>query len=379
MDKLSCEMCMDLMPLVRDGVASGDSRQAVEAHMQCCETCSRAYEENVLPGENRDEALFKAVKRVKRISAAVLVVMVLMGILLCELVFQGSSVVVLAVVLGIRELLQVASEEGRGWKQTLKRSLAAVLALAAAIGLLTLVNVIVGNPYAKKLASVAAEAYLDGKFPEQELYIADIRHDSKQAEYEFEIRSEISQDTYFTVCVRPDGSVRYDTYDDVLRGYNTAERVGGAYRQLAAPVVQKLNLTYTRAYVSAELGFEHRQWQDDPYESEFLLDGEPLVVDGEYDILALGKTYGRLDVTVEEDTVSGEKAAEVLLEIKRLMDEAGVPFRSVDLTLRYPRTEDPLEPRREGSVEVADFLYEDIYEEDLVQRVEMVNLADEGA
>lgn len=30
MNKITCDMCMDLMPLVKDGIASADSREAVE-------------------------------------------------------------------------------------------------------------------------------------------------------------------------------------------------------------------------------------------------------------------------------------------------------------------------------------------------------------
>lgn len=44
MNKITCELCKDLMPLVKDGIASEDSRQAVEAHVAECETCKKLYE-----------------------------------------------------------------------------------------------------------------------------------------------------------------------------------------------------------------------------------------------------------------------------------------------------------------------------------------------
>lgn len=375
MEKLSCEMCMDLMPLVRDGVASEDSSKAVEEHLSECEVCRRIFAEIPMMGESRDAALAKAVKRVKQASAAVLVFVVLMGIVLCELVFQGSSVIFLAAVLMAWWLFRVACGGGRGWKGWLKRTIAAVLALALTAGILALADALMGNPYAKKLATVAAEGYLDGKFPEQELYIADIWHDSKQAEYEFVIRSENSVDTHFEMRVRHDGSVRFDTYEDVLRGAVTADRIDGAYRELAEPVLRKLNLTYGRAYVFSSLEFEHRQWMDDPYETEFLLDGEPLVLDKEYDLAALGAKIGVLDVSVEDDAVSEERAAAILLEIKALMEEAGVPFAKVNLTLRYPQPSDPVETRKEGSVVLEDFLCGDIYADGLEERVAAANQA----
>lgn len=39
MNKISCEICMDLIPLVQDQAASEDSRRAVEAHTAVCPRC----------------------------------------------------------------------------------------------------------------------------------------------------------------------------------------------------------------------------------------------------------------------------------------------------------------------------------------------------
>ena len=44
MNKISCDMCIDLMPLVQDGVASEDSRNAVLQHLQECPDCRALYE-----------------------------------------------------------------------------------------------------------------------------------------------------------------------------------------------------------------------------------------------------------------------------------------------------------------------------------------------
>jgi len=42
MDKIKCEVIRDLMPLVADDVASAESKELVDGHMETCETC-RAY------------------------------------------------------------------------------------------------------------------------------------------------------------------------------------------------------------------------------------------------------------------------------------------------------------------------------------------------
>ena len=44
MNKITCDMARDLMPLVIDGVASNDSRAALYTHLQDCVDCTRIYE-----------------------------------------------------------------------------------------------------------------------------------------------------------------------------------------------------------------------------------------------------------------------------------------------------------------------------------------------
>lgn len=43
MNKLTCDICKDLMPLVKDGIASEDSYHAVEEHVTSCENCKALY------------------------------------------------------------------------------------------------------------------------------------------------------------------------------------------------------------------------------------------------------------------------------------------------------------------------------------------------
>lgn len=52
MNKISCDICKDLIPLVKDGIASADSCCAVKAHMEECNACKKLFEsENTEPSE----------------------------------------------------------------------------------------------------------------------------------------------------------------------------------------------------------------------------------------------------------------------------------------------------------------------------------------
>ena len=43
MSKISCGVAQDLMPLVIDGIASPESREALDVHLEGCENCRRVY------------------------------------------------------------------------------------------------------------------------------------------------------------------------------------------------------------------------------------------------------------------------------------------------------------------------------------------------
>jgi len=45
MNKISCDICGDLVPLVKDGIASEDSCNAVIKHTNECEACNLLFNE----------------------------------------------------------------------------------------------------------------------------------------------------------------------------------------------------------------------------------------------------------------------------------------------------------------------------------------------
>lgn len=45
-NEFTCDICRDLIPLVKDGVASADSEAAVRRHIEGCPECSAVFDEN---------------------------------------------------------------------------------------------------------------------------------------------------------------------------------------------------------------------------------------------------------------------------------------------------------------------------------------------
>lgn len=73
MTDISCGICRDLLPLVRDGVAGEESRAAVEAHVARCESCRALYEAPNQPEDGR--AALSALWRKLRLSCALLMML----------------------------------------------------------------------------------------------------------------------------------------------------------------------------------------------------------------------------------------------------------------------------------------------------------------
>lgn len=80
MNQITCDMCMDLMPLVHDGVASTDSVNAVEHHIRNCESCCSLYEGR-MPMPSHGEKVVKDLrKKLRLFMTMVLVFGVLYGV-----------------------------------------------------------------------------------------------------------------------------------------------------------------------------------------------------------------------------------------------------------------------------------------------------------
>jgi len=96
-NKITCDMCKDLMPLVTDGIASEDSRRAVEEHVMECEACKALYDgskQEPSANPNLELELAKLKKRLQTFSAMLLMFGVFFGLSLTasEDMFYNSLV-----------------------------------------------------------------------------------------------------------------------------------------------------------------------------------------------------------------------------------------------------------------------------------------------
>ncbi len=425
MYKISCDMCMDLMPLVQDGVASLDSQEAVHQHIQNCAACKGLFE-GAFPAPSDPNRLLKKIRsRVRSFCVMVLMFGIFYGLSLTAgsgifynvvimpvigaigyYLFRWHGLYLLPVLLlathfatnalglgneyltlpallswtgiycavamvgfAIAALVHFAMKK-RGTKR-----LALIVALALFVGVCVFANSLIGNPISSMLAKIAAEDYLEEHFSETDYYVERMGFDFKSVNYYAHIRSDSSMDTQFTLYIDYWGNVTRDTYVSVLDKYTTASRLQQEYRELTKYFLDTLpppfqpNSGYGRLMIYQQEEIENPE--DHPYVSEYTIVQDDLILDKEYDIRALGAQSGHLSIHLDSDTLSLEFAADAMLTIREEFDKANIPFRTLDFMLRYPMPEDG--PRPDEVIWVEGFPYEAIYEEGLVERIKIAD------
>lgn len=231
-----------------------------------------------------------------------------------------------------------------------------------------------GNPISKILVTNSAEKYLQENFSDTDFEIGTVNYDFKTSDYYVCVVSPSSADSSFTIYAGLNGDIDYHSYEDaVVKKWNTATRINDDYREAVDVVLSNPDFPY-----DSDIGFGDIYFTtDDVLDYGFgTLDGPPeyaiktesLELDMVYDVSEFGKKAGELTVYVYDEDVSCEKLAEILLDIRKIMDEADVSFYVIDCVLEYPKPENP-EEWKDDRVEVMDFLYDDIYQEGLVDRV----------
>ena len=254
-------------------------------------------------------------------------------------------------------------------KKRILKIAALVFAIALIVGVCVFANALVGNPISKAVATNTAEKHIEENYAEKDFEIERVIYSFKDGYYHAFIYSPSSIDSDFTILVDIWGKLRYDTYEDrVLSGGNTADRISRDYRATVDKVLDSQAFPYNEHIGYGDFDFYPRVHLEEYSVPEYALITEDLTLDAFYDVNELGAKHGKLTIYIDDDTVSYERLSEILLDIRRIFDDSGVKFYVIDCVLEYQKNEDSSK-KQEGRVEVREFLYADIYEEGMVERV----------
>lgn len=238
--------------------------------------------------------------------------------------------------------------------------------------LVWIANGFLGNPVSAILARSALKQYMEQTYSHLDLQTERFGFDFKSGGYFAYVVSKSSRDTAFYIDMDMLGHVTYDSFDTwVTSKMNTEHRVEEQYRQLVKSVLDSSGFPYLSDIKGGTLEFAQDWEWGDKRDHSYAIPRDELVMDKEYslgEIRDLGARAGILTIYVQEDTVTAERAAEIMLHIKELFDAQDVPFYRMDFVLQYPKPEDD-SPWPEGDVR-AELVYDDIYEEGLTERIQ---------
>ena len=254
-------------------------------------------------------------------------------------------------------------------KKRILKIAAFVFAIALIVGVCIFANALVGNPISKAMATNTAEKHIEENYADKDFEIERVTFSFKDGYYHAFIYSPSSIDSSFTLMIDMWGKLRYDTYvDRVLSGGNTADRISRDYRAVVDKVLDSQAFPYNEHIGYGDFDFYPRVHLEEYSVPEYALITEDLTLDAFYDVNELGAKHGKLTIYIDDDTVSYERLSEILLDIRRIFEDSGVKFYVIDCVLEYQKNEDSSK-KKEGRVEVREFLYADIYEDGMVERV----------
>ena len=244
------------------------------------------------------------------------------------------------------------------------------LALIGFIGYMA--NGLLGNPISKALVNRAAQNYVESQYPGQNLVLEPAYYSFKFGNYYVRVSQPGSQDIRFSLDFSPSGRLQYDSYEShVANRWNTMQRLDTQYRQLVDTLLEGPDYPYQgdiKFGTLVDRGSQELGADGKPFGPAYGLAMEELQLDGDYDIRQLARQAGHLVIYLEEPQRDTAQLAQRLLEFKALFDGADIPFYSIDLDLEPPRGPDGA--YQEGTrVAVKQFLYEDITEQGLEERV----------
>lgn len=233
------------------------------------------------------------------------------------------------------------------------RVLAAILAFLITGYLLWGATDLLGNPILYAINKSSAEKYLAENYGGEGYVVENVSYNFKFGVYTAAAAKPNSEDCKFAIYYGKDGSFRGDDYENrVKNGGNTRFRLEKQYSDFADSVLKSATIPYSTSVCFGELVFEKGE--------TFGLPQSILVPDKLHDIAKLGAEAGRVVIYVETEQLSPEFAAEVLVKIDELMEQGGVPFYAISLSLETPEHE---------YFSVENFRRADIHGDNLVERI----------
>ena len=90
MNRISCDVCLDLIPLIKDDIGSEDSKALVLEHIKCCASCNKIYGNQ--PEVDYSLNSLKVSKKIKSNLRLLTVLIIFIGIFTGIIITDGMYV-----------------------------------------------------------------------------------------------------------------------------------------------------------------------------------------------------------------------------------------------------------------------------------------------
>lgn len=225
-----------------------------------------------------------------------------------------------------------------------------------------------GNPLTKIFVTIQAKRYIAQTYGDTDFAVEKVElHDKDPHRYLAYIVSPGSVDSHFVVSIDRWGKIESDGYPyRVLSGLNTADRMRTEYRDRVEAILTSPTFPYRVTAVNATISFVSKEMKGTSGVPKYALIADDLTLDASFDA-DFGAKAGELSINIQDDTISVERLAEILLDLKQILDNEGVPFYVITCKLADP---DPATWWEDGGrLQLIHFLSSDIYEQGMVERV----------
>ena len=253
-------------------------------------------------------------------------------------------------------------------KKRILKIIALCLGVTLTIGTCAFANALVGNPISKMLAEGTAKKHVAASYPNTGYTVESVSYSFKTGEYYALVNNPSNVDEHFSLTLSMLGKLLDDDYTfRVEEHQNVANRIYFEYRALVDAVLTSYAYPYSVSlgYGDFLIADEHEFSPENALKRSELKNGEA------YNVGELGGKSAMLVLYIDSDAVTTQRAAEVLLKTKELMNRSGVYFYAVHLVVQYsPYDEQKPYARPEGRVDLLNFLASDIYEDGITARIE---------
>lgn len=240
-------------------------------------------------------------------------------------------------------------------KRIAVRLSAAVVACLLTFGTCALAECTVGNPLSYFMAYNAAKRYIGQTYPEAGIVIERMSFDFIYRNYIVHVAYPDNIDGQFRLEFNSFGTLENDTHESITNGWTTAARLDREYRELVKPALNALPYSFSYAY--GDINSVSERWMS----KENAVIVEELERDKIYDMQKLGAKAGHITVRIKGELASPVSAARILLDIKSRLNEMGVYFGIITMSI---------EESNGNTLRLEEFAAVDITEQGLEEKIE---------